>query len=98
MKKKTFATLGSTGSIGKSSLNVIKKLKDTKVELIFADKNFREIINQVKIFRPKIVVVNSFETFIKLKNIFKNKKIIILNDYKKQLNDLRHIFLYRHEP
>ena len=81
MKKKTFAILGSTGSIGKSSLNVIQKLKDTKVELIFADKNFREILNQIRIYKPRIVVVNSFETFIKLKNIFK-KKVKILNDYK----------------
>ena len=59
MKKKTFAILGSTGSIGKSSLSVINKLKNTKVELIFADKNFREILNQTKIFRPKVIVVNS---------------------------------------
>ena len=81
MKKKTFAILGSTGSIGKSSLNVINKLKNTKVELIFADKNFREILNQIKIYKPRVVVINSFETFIKLKNIFK-KKIKILNDYK----------------
>ena len=73
MKKKTFAILGSTGSIGNSSLNVIKKLKDTKVELIFADKNFREILNQIRIYKPRVVVVNSFKTFVKLKNIFKKK-------------------------
>ena len=70
MKKKTFAILGSTGSIGKSSLNVINKLKNTKVELIFADKNFREILNQIKNYKPRIVIVNSIETFIKLKNVF----------------------------
>ena len=73
MKKKTFAILGSTGSIGKSSLNVINKLKDTKVELIFANKNFREILNQIKIYKPKLVIVNSLETFTKLKKIFKKK-------------------------
>ena len=83
MKKKTFAILGSTGSIGKSSLNVINKIKNAKVELIFADKNFKETLNQIKIFRPRVVVINSSETFIKLKNSFKKKKIIILNDYKK---------------
>ena len=49
MKKKTFAILGSTGSIGKSSLSVINKLKGAKVELIFANKNFREILSQIKI-------------------------------------------------
>ena len=73
MKKKTFALLGSTGSIGKSSLSVINKLKNTKVELIFADKNFREVLNQIRIYKPRVVVVNSFKTFIKLKNIFKKK-------------------------
>ena len=91
MKKKTFALLGSTGSIGKSSLSVINKLKNTKVELIFADKNFKEIMKQIKIFRPRVVVVNSFKTFTKLKNIFKNKKIIILNEYKKSKKYLKKI-------
>ena len=90
MKKKTFAILGSTGSIGKSSLNVISKLKDAKVKLIFADKNFREILNQIRIYKPKVVVVNSFETFIKLKNMFK-KKIKILNDYKESKKYLKKI-------
>ena len=90
MKKKTFAILGSTGSIGNSSLNVIKKLKDTKVELIFADKNFREILNQIRIYKPRVVVVNSFKTFVKLKNIFK-KKIKILNDYKESKKYLKKI-------
>ena len=91
MKKKTFALLGSTGSIGKTSLSVINKLKNTKVELIFADKNFREIIKQIKIFRPRVVIVNSLKTFTKLKNIFKNNKIIILNDYKKSKKYLKKI-------
>ena len=90
MKKKTFAILGSTGSIGKSSLNVIAKLKDTKVELIFADKNFKEVLNQIRIYKPRIVVVNSFETFIKLKNTFK-KKIKILNNYKDSKKYLKKI-------
>ena len=90
MKKKTFAILGSTGSIGKSSLNVISKLKDTKVELIFADKNFREVLNQIRIYKPRVVVVNSFKTFIKLKNIFK-KKIKILNNYKESKKYLKKI-------
>ena len=91
MKKKTFAILGSTGSIGKSSLNVIKKLTNTRIELIYADKNFREMINQINIFRPKIVIINSPQTLTKLKNKFKNKKIIILNDYKQSKKYLKKI-------
>jgi 1-deoxy-D-xylulose-5-phosphate reductoisomerase len=92
MKKKTFAILGSTGSIGKSSLNVINKLTNTKVKLIFADKNFKEILNQIKIYRPRIVVVNSFETFKRLKKkFFKDRKIIILKDYKESKKYLKKI-------
>ena len=92
MKKRTFAILGSTGSIGKSSLSVINKLKKTKVELIFANKNFKEILNQIKIFKPKVIVVNSCKTFKKLKkNKFQNKKIIILNDYKQSKKYLKKI-------
>ena len=91
MKKKTFAILGSTGSIGKSSLSVIDNLKNSKVELIFADKNFRKILNQIKIYKPKVVVVNSLKTFIKIKKIFKKKRIIILNDYKDSKKYLKKI-------
>ena len=91
MKKKTFAILGSTGSIGKSSLSVIKKLKNTKVLLIVVNKNFREALNQIRIYRPRVVVVNSSKTFKKLKKNFKNKKIIILNDYKKSKKYLKKI-------
>ena len=92
MRKKTFAILGSTGSIGKSSLNVINKLTNSKVELIFANKNFKEILNQIKIYKPRVVVVNSFEIFERLKKrSFKNKKIIILNDYKESKKFLKKI-------
>jgi 1-deoxy-D-xylulose-5-phosphate reductoisomerase len=91
MKKKTFAILGSTGSIGKSSLSVINKLNNTKIELIFADKNFKELLNQIRTYNPRVVVVNSIETFIKLKKNLIKKKIIILNDYKKSKKFLKKI-------
>ena len=91
MKKKTFAILGSTGSIGKSSLSVINKLKNTKVELIFADKNLRELSNQIKNYNPRVVVVNSLETFKKLKKNLIKKKIVILNNYTEAKKYLKKI-------
>ena len=91
MKKKTFAVLGSTGSIGKSSLYIINKLKNTKVEVIFADKNFRELLKQIRTYNPKVVVVNSLKTFIKLKKHHLKKKIKILNDYKETKKYLKKI-------
>ena len=69
MKKKTIAVLGSTGSIGQSTLDIIKKKKEYKVELIIANKNYSKIIEQIKIFKPKIVIVNNIEVYL-------NKKLL----------------------
>ena len=77
MKKKTIAVLGSTGSIGQSTLDIIKKTKEFKVELIIANKNYQKIINQINIFKPRIVVVNNEKVYLKIKKKYKN--IILLN-------------------
>ena len=58
MKKKTIAILGSTGSIGQSTLDIVKKSTEFKVELLSANKNYFKIINQIKIFKPSVVIVN----------------------------------------
>ena len=63
MKKKKIAILGSTGSIGQSTLEIIKKFNQFKIELLAINKNFIKIIQQIKTFRPRIVVINN-------KNIF----------------------------
>jgi len=80
MKKKTIAVLGSTGSIGQSTLDIIKKTNEFKVELIFANKNYSKIIEQIKTFKPKIVIINNKKVYLSAKNKYKNKNIVILND------------------
>ena len=80
MKLKTIALLGSTGSIGLSTLEIVKKTKKFKVILIAANKNYAKILLQIKVFNPKIVIVNDSKVYLKLKKIKKNKKIIILNN------------------
>ena len=80
--KKIIAILGSTGSIGKSTLQIVKKINQFKIKLLVTHKNYPEIIKQIKIFRPEIVVIINEEAYIKVKNKCKNKKIIILNDIK----------------
>ena len=40
MQKKTIAILGSTGSIGNSTLEIIKKTIKFKVELLAVNKNY----------------------------------------------------------
>ena len=78
MKQKTIAILGSTGSIGQTTLEIIKKTNKFKVILIIANKNYVKIISQIKIFKPKIVVINDLKTYLKIKKINKYKKIIFL--------------------
>ena len=80
MKKKTIAILGSTGSIGQTTLDIIKKTNKFKVVLIIANTNYFKILSQIKIFKPKIVVINNFQVYLKIKKINTYKKIIFLNN------------------
>ena len=67
MKLKTVALLGSTGSIGETTLDIIKNTKNFKVELIIANSNYLKILSQIKIFKPNIVVVNNYKVYLKIK-------------------------------
>jgi 1-deoxy-D-xylulose-5-phosphate reductoisomerase len=79
MKLKKIAILGSTGSIGSTTLDIIKTTKKFQVTLIFANSNYKKILSQIKIFKPKIVIVSNYQIFLKIKKINKLKKTIILN-------------------
>jgi len=80
MKLKTLALLGSTGSIGQSTLDIIKKTNTFKVVLIIANSNYSKILSQIKIYKPKIVVVRNLKVYLRIKKISNLKKIIILNN------------------
>ena len=80
--KKKIAILGSTGSIGKSLINIIKNdKKNFKVVLLTANKNDKELINQAKLFNVKNLIITDKKIFevLKKKNI---KNIKIFNKYK----------------
>ena len=66
MKKKTIAILGSTGSIGETTLEIIKKSNKFKVVLIIANKNYHKIVSQIKKFKPKIVIINNLKVYLKI--------------------------------
>ena len=80
MKKITIAILGSTGSIGQSTLDIIKKVKKFKVELIISNKNYFKIIKQINTFKPRLVIISNEKVYLKIKKKFKNKNIVILNN------------------
>ena len=72
--KKKIAILGSTGSIGKTTLDIIKKNKnDFKVILLTTNKNIKEILKQSKEFDVKNIIVSNFFHFQKIKKKIKIK-------------------------
>lgn len=78
--KKKIGILGSTGSIGTTLLNVINK-KNTEVYFLMANKNYKKILKQAKIYSVKYVIITDKTSFKKAKKFNNNKKIIIINNY-----------------
>jgi 1-deoxy-D-xylulose-5-phosphate reductoisomerase len=80
--KRKISILGSTGSIGKSLINILKKdLKNFDVLLLTVDQNIDELIKQIKIFEVKNIIVTNKKKFLRIKDILKNKKINIYNNF-----------------
>ena len=81
--KKKIVILGSTSSIGKSLLEIIKKdKKNFKIELLTANTNFKDLIAQAKRFNVKNIIITDPISFKKTKIICKNKKINIFQNFE----------------
>ena len=81
--KKLLSVLGSTGSIGLTTLNIVDKKKNYFKPFIFsANKNYKLICKQITKYRPNYFVINDYKVFKKLKKKFKNiNNIKILNNF-----------------
>ena len=87
--KKKIAILGSTGSIGKTLINLIKKnKKDFEIILLTANKNNKELIKQAKFFKVKNLIVTDKKSFNSLLKKDGNKNFKIFNNF----NDIDQIF------
>jgi len=81
--KKKIAILGSTGSIGKSLVSIIKKdKKNFDVVLLTANKNCNELYKQSKLLNVKNLIISDLKGYNFLKSKIRNKKIKIYNNYK----------------
>ena len=80
--KKKIAILGSTGSIGKTLINIIKKNPAIfEVKLLTSNKNFKLLLKQAKELKVKNVIICNPKSYILAKKITKNKSIKIFNNF-----------------
>ena len=87
--KKNIAILGSTGSIGKTLINIIKKdKKNYNIILLTSNKNHKDLLKQAYSFNVKHLIITNPDIFNLVKKKKLKKKINIYNNF----NDLDKIF------
>ena len=87
--KKKIAILGSTGSIGKTLINILKKdKKNFEIVLLSADENYKDLLKQAKLFKVKNLIVTNDYSYDKIKKDKFSKKINIYNNF----NNFKKIF------
>ena len=80
--KKKIIILGSTGSIGTTLIDIIKKNQNKFiVELLTANKNSRLLIKQAKLLKVKNIIITDKNEFKKVLSENKNKKLKIFNNF-----------------
>ena len=80
--KTKIAILGSTGSIGKNLLDIIKKdKKKFEIVLLTANKNYKTLLKQGKIFKVKNLIITDNKSYEKLKFRNKNSNIRVFNSF-----------------
>ncbi len=81
MKKKV-TIFGSTGSIGESTLDIVKNHPE-KYEIVglTINTNYKKLLDQVSIFKPKIVSINNPDSYKRFKEISKNNDLKVVNGH-----------------
>ncbi len=87
--KKKIAILGSTGSIGKTLFDIIKKdKKNFEIVLLSADENYKELLKQAKFFKVKNLIITNENSYNKVKKNRFSKNINVYNNF----NNFKKIF------
>ena len=82
--KRKIAILGSTGSIGKTLLDIIAKdKKNFDVHLLTANNDYKTLLKQAKKFKVKNLVITNRENYELLKKKTKKLNIKIFNNFEK---------------
>ena len=77
---KFISILGSTGSIGLTTLQILdKKKKSFRPYLFSANKNYSLIVKQIKKYKPFYFLINNSKIYKKVKSKFSKNKVKIIN-------------------
>ena len=80
--KTKIAILGSTGSIGKTLLDIIRKdRKNFEIILLTADKNYKLLLKQAREFKVKNLIITNKKKFDLIKNDSVNLNLNIYNNF-----------------
>ena len=88
--KKKIAILGSTGSIGLTTLDIIyQNKKSFEVELLSTNRNIKKLKDQTKNFKVKNIIINDKKIFDKNKYYFKKLNVNVyqnFTDFRRKFN------------
>ena len=80
--RKLISILGSTGSIGLTTLSIVdKKPKYFKPYIFSANKNYRLICSQIKKYKPTFFFIKNEKIFERIKKKFKSNRTKIINSF-----------------
>ena len=75
-KKKIISIFGVTGSVGSSTLDIIKlNTQNFIVDTIVSNNNVQGLIQAAKLLKPNLAIINNNKKYLELKNALKNYDI-----------------------
>ena len=70
--KQNMAIMGSTGSIGKNLINILKKNRDKfEIKLLTANKDYINLLKQAELLNVKNIIITDKKSFYNLKKKIK---------------------------
>jgi 1-deoxy-D-xylulose-5-phosphate reductoisomerase len=76
---RTIAVLGSTGSIGVSTLDLVRRFPERfKIHGLVAGQNLKRLASQVKEFSPRFVAIKNEEDVTRLRNLVGGNRVKVL--------------------
>jgi len=81
--KKKIAILGLTGSIGKSTIDILRKdISSFEIVLLTANKNYKKLMKQAELLNVKNLIIHDYKKYLEFLKNNKSKKIRIFNTTK----------------